>query len=40
MAHVGEKRNSSKFWWVIPMERDHSKEPDRDFISLYFKEMG
>jgi hypothetical protein len=36
-AHIGKKRNSSKFWWVIPREGDHLEDPDKDFILLYFK---
>ena len=34
---MGEKRNSSELWCVIPWERDHSEEPDKDFILLSFK---
>jgi len=34
---MGEKRNSSEFWCVIPWERDHSEGPDKDFILLSFK---
>jgi len=34
---MGEKRNSSEFWWVILRESDHLEDPDKDFILLYFK---
>lgn len=36
----GRREIHTEVWWVIPSERDHSENPDRDFIVLYFKEIG